>query len=88
MSAVVHIAGVHLQVGQYLRQRCAWCGAMLLHYDLANIAVPQGQDPTPATWPPGDLILVDGVLSTLVPHEDGTPLPGNACGRLDPEVTR
>lgn len=88
MSAVVHIAGVHIQVGKYLRQRCGWCGAVLLDYDLSNLAVPVGDDPTPATWPIGALVQVDGGLSVLVEHEDGQPLPEDSCGRIDPQVTR
>lgn len=88
MSAgVIHIAGVHVQVGQQLRQRCAWCGAVLLDYDLASIAVPVGQDPTPATWPPGGLVLVDGSMSATVEHADGASLPDGSCGKLDPAVT-
>lgn len=41
-GAVTHIAGLDVQVGRYLRQRCAWCGAMLSDYDLARVAVPEG----------------------------------------------
>lgn len=88
MSGVTHIAGVDTHINHRLRQRCAWCGALLIDYDLANLAVPVGQDPTPATWPVGGLVLVDGNMSTAVPHTDGGPLPMDACGRLDPEVTR
>lgn len=84
----MHIAGVHVKVGPYLRQRCAWCGAVLLDYDLSKIAVPEGQDPSPATWPIGELVKVDGGLSVLLEHEDGDPLPDGACAKLDPEVTR
>jgi len=87
VSAVVHIAGVDVHINQRLRQRCAWCGAVLLDYDLATIAVPVGQDPHPATWPVGELISVDGGLSFTVEHVDGGPLPEGSCGRLDPEVT-
>ena len=83
-----HIAGVYVQVGGHLRQRCAWCGAVLLHYDLTNLAVPVGQDPTPATWPVGGLVRVDGAMTVAVEHVDGAPLPDDACGKLDPEVTR
>jgi len=40
MSAVTHIAGLNITVqDRYLRQRCAWCGVVLLDYDLANIQV-------------------------------------------------
>ena len=86
----MHIAGNDLRVGNLLRQRCAWCGAVLVDYDLERIAVPDGQDPTPATWPIGGLVLVDGNMTTVVAvaeHMDGTQLPSNACGVLDPAVT-
>lgn len=85
---MIHIAGVHIQVGALLRQRCGWCGATLLDFDLDRVAVPVGQDPRPATWPVGDLIAVDGNLSTVVPHDDGDSLPDGACARLDPSVTK
>lgn len=84
---LVHIAGNDLQVGAQLRQRYAWCGAVLLDYNLDRIAVPEGQDPRPATWPVGDLIAVDGSLSYTVEHEDGQPLPAEACSRIDARVT-
>lgn len=88
MTAMTHIAGPHITIGELMRQRCGWCGATLLDYDLSRIAVPAGQDPAPATWPLGDLVRVDGSLSTLVPHDDGDALPADACARLDPAVTR
>lgn len=87
MNALVHIAGMYVRINDLLRQRCAWCGAVLLDYDLTRIAVPEGQDPTPATWPVGELVGVDGAMSYTVAHVDGDPLPDGACGRLDPEVT-
>lgn len=87
MAGVVHIAGPHVQVGIQLRQRCGWCGALLLDYALDRIAVPAGQDRTPATWPAGELVEVDGSATWLVPHEDGQPLPANACAQLAAEVT-
>lgn len=89
MTEIVHIAAQPVTIGdQLLRQRCAWCGATLLDYDLTRIAVPAGQDPTPSTWPTGELIAVDGPWSTVVDHADGDPLPDTSCGRLAPEVTR
>lgn len=86
-DSVVHIAGPDIQVGAQLRQRCAWCGAVLIDYDLNRIAVPEGQDPRPSTWPVGELIEVDGPASWVVEHTDGDQLPPNACGQLDHEVT-
>jgi hypothetical protein len=86
MDAVIHIAGNDVQVNAQLRQRCAWCGALLIDYNLERVSVPEGTDPRPATWPIGGLVAVDGGLSYVVEHEDG-PLPDGACGTLDPEVT-
>jgi hypothetical protein len=80
-AALVHIAGVDVTVGTMLRQRCAWCGAILIDIRLDRIQVPIGQDPRPATWPIGALVLVDQNLSTVVEHEDGAALPLNACTR-------
>lgn len=88
MTAVIHIAGSDVTVGPRLRQRCCWCGALLIDYDLAGIAIPVGTDPRPATWPVGVLIAVDGNASYVVEHVDGAGLPDGACGQLDPEVTR
>lgn len=84
---MIHIAGPDITIGPLLRQRCAWCGAVLVDYDLTRIAVPEGQDPTPATWPVGALVVVNGPSSRLVPHVDGEQLPTAACARLDPGVT-
>jgi hypothetical protein len=91
---VVHIAGMPVFFGErFLRQRCAWCGVTLIDYDLAMISVPVGQDPMPSTWGQGEVIAVDGPAngtnaSYVVEHEDGQPLPADACARLDPAVTR
>ena len=86
-TGVVHFAGLDIQVGQHLRQRCAWCGAVLLDYDLTRIAVPTGQDPRPSTWTVGTLVQVDGNISCEVPHEDGQQIPTNSCGQLPADVT-
>ena len=84
---IVHLAGLAIQLDVRLRQRCSWCGAVLVDYALDRIAVPLGTDPTPPTWPVGAFVLVDGPMSTIVQHEDGQPIPAGSCGRLDPEVT-
>jgi hypothetical protein len=66
---------------------------VLVDYALDRLMVPtdqlpaDGSDFRPGTWPVGDLIEVDGPLSTVVPHVDGAQLPAHACGRLDPDVT-
>jgi hypothetical protein len=88
VTAVIHIAGLRVHVGPYLRQRCAWCGAVLIDYDLTRTAVPTGTDPTPSTWPVADLVAVDGNAAYVVPHIDGDELPAGSCTELDPAVTR
>jgi hypothetical protein len=80
---ITHIAGPDITIdgeyGRYLRQRCAWCGDVLLEYDLARVAVPVGQPGPPATWPLGSLVSIDGPLSTVVEPVDR--LPDDACAR-------
>lgn len=77
MTAVTHIAAQHITVNdRYLRQRCGWCGDILIDYDLARTAVPVGTDPTPATWPVGALVRVDGPASWVI---EGERLPDNSC---------
>jgi len=87
MMAIVHIAGPDIQIDTQLRQRCSWCGAVLVDYALDRVMVPVGQDPRPGTWPVGAMVLVDGPMSTTVDHDSGRPLPDGSCGRLDPAVT-
>lgn len=86
-DSVVHIAGPDIQVGAQLRQRCAWCGAVLFDYALDRIAVPEGEDPRPGTWPVGELVEVDGPAGWVRAHVDGEPLPPNACAQIDHDVT-
>lgn len=85
---IIHIAGPDVTVGHHLRQRCAWCGATLADYDLTRVMVPVGTDPRPATWPPHDLVAIDGNMSYTVEHVDGADLPAEACALIDPDVTR
>jgi hypothetical protein len=86
-APVTHIAGVDVMIGgRRLRQRCAWCGAVLLDYDLTRVAM-LGDDPEPpATWPPGRLVRVDGPMSTTLEEEE--ELPDDACASVHDEVTR
>lgn len=86
-EGIVHIAGPDITVGHQLRQRCAWCGAVLHDYDCTRIAVLEGDDPRPGTWPVGALVEVDGNAVWIRDHVDGDPLPANACGQIDHTVT-
>lgn len=78
----VHFVGIDVQIGTLLRQRCAWCGDVLLDYDLERLAVPVGQQEGPATWPVGTLVEVDGNATWAVEHDAADPLPENTCARL------
>ncbi len=75
--SVTHIAGERITIGdRYMRQRCGWCGQILVEHDLTAVAVPEGTDPTPAAWPAGALVTVNGHASWTV---DGHDLPEDAC---------
>lgn len=78
---MVHIAGLDLTIeGRYLRQICAWCGEVLLDYDLTRCASMDGSPP--AMFKVGVLVEVDGNMRSVI---EG-PLPDNACSVL--EITR
>lgn len=94
-ESVIHIAGLDVAVGSRLRQRCAWCGALLEDVDLANVAVLVGDgtdrsvEHTWPTWPVGGLVEVwgaGGVRNTVILGDD-EKLPPNACAQLDDTVT-
>lgn len=80
---VTHLAGLEVVIGnRYYRQRCSWCGQELVDYDVALIAVPVGQDPTPAFWPVGSLVRQAGALWTVVEpdvRDEATQTPEDAC---------
>ena len=84
-TPVVHIAGLVINLGGHLRQRCAWCGAVLDDVELALTAVltEHADHPYP-TWPEGGLVaMYDGARWTV----QSDPLPPDLCASLDPTVT-
>lgn len=87
MEGTVHIAGDTLTIfGRFMRQRCSWCGIVLVEYDLEKVAVQVG-DPPPGSFSTGALVLVDGGMMAEVPLElevdsegmQSGKLPNNAC---------
>jgi hypothetical protein len=90
-SGVAHLAGPDITVdGRWLRQRCVWCGAILVDYDMARIAVQvePGEEPSPpATWEAGKFVEVDPPMSSVLDWE-GDQLPPHSCMRIPPEETR
>jgi hypothetical protein len=88
--AITHIAGQRIIIDNFVRQRCAWCGAVLVDQDVTHIAVmtsddPGVHDPGVPTWPVGALVTLDGNAAWVV---EGNRMPADACGKLDPAVTR
>jgi hypothetical protein len=86
-GVITHIAGLDVQVGRFLRQRCAWCGAVLDDYELGCVAGLGIHDSRPPMWEVGALVAVDDGAFWVVDHEDGADLPPNSCAVLDPAVT-
>lgn len=79
--SVTHIAGEQLTIdGRWTRQRCGWCGEILMEFDLARVAVPADQPGPPAMWPTGELVTRDGNASWVVDPAPAS-LPDDACGR-------
>jgi hypothetical protein len=62
---LVHLAAPAVRAGDVVRQRCAWCGALLEERDLSRIAVAlePGEDP-------------EGAVDRAFVDEDGAPRGG------------
>lgn len=88
MIDITHIAGGVIEVDDRVRQRCAWCGAILIDENMANVMVPTDQpDKSFPTWPVGDLVTLRGNSSWTSHVAVGEPLPPSMCALLDPSVT-
>lgn len=90
MTAVVHLTGATVFVGTVMRQRCAWCGALLLDEDLAAVTLADS-----AAWrfEENTFVAVEGDdrstrVMWAVPPPPDRRLPEGACAALDPAVTR
>lgn len=99
LELTAHVAGPAMQIGPHLRQRCMWCGAVLIDQDLTMVAVPiEDADKQFPTWEPGALIAstdregnmvmaytaLDNEAAHSMPVCD-YPVP--SCLELDPAVT-
>jgi hypothetical protein len=69
--------------GTRRRQRCAWCGYLLIAQDFELTAVPDGQDGERATLPERRLVDVDGSVTQLLDYVPGQPMPSGACADRD-----
>jgi hypothetical protein len=93
LTGTVHIAGFEITVAERLRQRCAWCGEILIDIELGRVAF-QLDDPdkTVPVFPSGKQVLHDGVMWLVLEDLPGE-LPGTvvtdprSCTRVPPELT-
>lgn len=95
---LVHLAAAAIRVKSVIRQRCAWCGALIDEHDLERIAWQDdgsGQNPlidedgTPRERWAGLVAVVDGnpTMKWAVDHPDDHEVPPDSCMALDPRVT-
>lgn len=85
MSIVVHITGQPVVIqGRYCRQRCAWCGEILVDNDLSCIATSDPNGGYNPFWEANRALEVDTrpgggiVRSSILETPDGL-LPDHAC---------
>lgn len=76
---MTHLAGPAIMVaGRFCRQRCAWCGEILLNYDLQNTYSTSSEPPMP--WREGAWVLVYGAASIDTGSIDR---PDDSCVTLE-----
>lgn len=77
----VHIASNRIIVeGRYHRQRCVWCGALLIDDDLAMqmVEVTHAHE-EPPSWPVGGLVRIEGENPRHSSAVDSEKLPNDCC---------
>lgn len=84
MDSVTHISGLEITVeGRYMRQRCAWCGEILLDRDLQTTMVAPDEDgnvPPISSWKVDSLIRIKPGNPTISSMLDDERLPSDFCG--------
>jgi len=80
-----------------IRQRCMWCGTVLINADLNLVAVQikpgETEAPPFATWEAGGMVGVNGNMMWLVWTAEQaqvrrlSEMPETCCMTLDPAVT-
>jgi hypothetical protein len=94
-DVTIHVAGLTVTVeGQRLRQRCAWCGTIMIDVDLTLVAVQEGDQSGYPTFPTSALVEMsdDRGVMYVVAEASGTGessgrIRPNSCMILDPDVT-
>jgi hypothetical protein len=73
---MTHIAGMHINVNdRFIRQRCAWCGEILVDEDLLKVMVIGGCDGL-GLFEVGAFVRVDGRFSSVVNQKT---IPHDCC---------
>jgi hypothetical protein len=95
-TGIVHIAALSYQFESIIRQRCSWCGAVLIDADLSMIAFQPNDDgsaPSFPVWEGGRQILRDGHVTSVIDdeisadHEGGIRVDDRCCMRIPRETT-
>jgi hypothetical protein len=98
-TTIVHLAGPCIRFENLQRQRCLWCGSVLVDDDLERMAFPINEDGSVPDPPKGfpferfvEVTKSGGFRATSVvevePLEDGSVrVPDNACMRMPAELT-
>jgi hypothetical protein len=99
---LVHLAGPSIRVGPVVRQRCAWCGAVIDEWNLDRLAWPEGMDPgivdadgnPQARWEGlvaveshGERAILGTVAKWKVEDPDDGGIPPDSCMELPAEAT-
>jgi len=85
-ASVTHIAGIDVEVqGRFLRQRCSWCGEILIDEDYAMTAMP-GEWKKPGHFEVGRLVRVHAGNPKHQEVLDEVTLPDDACAVVGPEL--
>jgi hypothetical protein len=89
---VIHVAGmpfVTYPPPHLARQRCAWCGALILEAHAQFVRTfGGGHAVLPGVWDPGVMVAVAGERQWQVTSDDPSAAPLGSCWALDPAVTR
>lgn len=99
-GTIVHVAGAVVSYSRIdldakiktIRQRCAWCGALLIEYEGPPLPFPEGLEPPLTTWENYTMLRVDGPNITPVEREEfpngKITLPLDSCFLIDQTVTQ
>jgi len=76
-----HIASNSIIIeGRYHRQRCVWCGALLIDDDLSMQAVPVEQSgERPPSWECGSLVRIEPGNPRVSTKVESETMPDDCC---------